>query len=141
MGSFKHILLRDGFVDFLQSETVANTQIVNFWVRFTWRILQEAAIFTHELSFKAYVRDFHCRKTPPDLGGARAWAQDPPSKRGPHHVYVFSHMYGMCVPLKVASHRIRLQLTNRLTANGSLHTCSKNTITDNHGNSAYLHQF
>ena len=35
MGSFKHILLRDGFVDFLQSETVANTQIVNFWVRFT----------------------------------------------------------------------------------------------------------
>jgi len=43
--------------------------------------------------------------------------------------------------LKVASHRIRLWLTNRLMANVSLPTCSKNTITDNHGNPAYLKQF
>jgi len=33
--------------------------------------------------------------------------------------------------LKVASHRIRLRLTNRLMATGSLHTRSKKTITDN----------
>jgi len=26
-------------------------------------------------------------------------------------------------------------------ANGSLYTCSKNTITDNHGNPTYLNQF
>ena len=42
---------------------------------------------------------------------------------------------------KAASHRIRLRLTIRLMANGSLPTCSKNTITDNTGNPAYLKQF
>jgi len=40
-------------------------------------------------------------------------------------------------PLKTASHRIRLRLTIRLMANGSLPTHSKNTIT---GNPAYLNQ-
>ena len=43
--------------------------------------------------------------------------------------------------VKVVSHRIPLRLTNRLITNVSLHTYSKNTITDNHGNPACLNQF
>jgi len=39
------------------------------------------------------------------------------------------------------SHRIQLRLTKWLMANGSLHTCSKNTITDNHDNPSYVNQF
>jgi len=42
------------------------------------------------------------------------------------------------VSVKAASHRIRLRLTIRLMANGSLPICSKNTIADN---PAYLKQF
>jgi len=43
--------------------------------------------------------------------------------------------------LKAASHRIRLRLTIRLMVNGSLPTCTKNTITDNTVNPVYLKQF
>ena len=43
--------------------------------------------------------------------------------------------------LKAASHRIRLRLMIRLMVKGSLPTCSKNAITDNTGNPAYLKQF
>jgi len=54
--------------------------------------------------------------------------------------YVVMHFFWQ-KGLKAASHRIRLRLTNRLMANTSLPTCSKNTIADNHGNPAYLKQF
>jgi len=45
--------------------------------------------------------------------------------------------------LKATSHGIPLRLTDPLMANVNLSTCSKNTITDNHGNPAptYLKQF
>jgi len=43
--------------------------------------------------------------------------------------------------VKAALHRIRLRLTIRLMANGSLPTCSKNTMTVNTGNPDYLKQF
>jgi len=51
--------------------------------------------------------------------------------------------FGDCwfIRLKAASHRIRLRLTIRLMANGSLTTSTKKTIIDNTGNPAYLKQF